>query len=81
MGEGVDATVSGVVLDPAAGVAYVLKSRAGEVDVLDLAALEVVDTIEVGGEVSRGALDPQTGRLYVVDRLADVVHVLGPDAS
>mgnify|MGYP001820009483 CR=1 FL=1 len=77
MGEGVDATVSGVVLDPDAGVGYVLKSRAGEVDVVDLGSLAVVGTIDVGGQVSAGALDPQTGRLYLVDRNADVVHVLG----
>jgi YVTN family beta-propeller protein len=81
MGSGVLASVGAVAVDPVAGVAYVIKDRAGEVLVIDTSTYEILDTISLdlpddGGGPGSAAVDPTTGTLYVVDRARDVVYVL-----
>lgn len=81
MGSGVPATVASVAIDPVAGVAYVVKDRAGEVLVIDTTTHEVVDTIsldlpDTDGGPGAAVVDPATGTLYIVDRARGVVHVL-----
>lgn len=54
----------------AAGTAYVLTSdraRGGAVDVIDLRANTILDSIDLGGAPTQMAISPDGNRLYVVD--------------
>jgi YVTN family beta-propeller protein len=77
VGEGVESAVIDAVLDPALRVGYVSQNRAGQVLVVDTTTYEVVSSVQVGGDPGMLAVDPLRGRLYVVDRLAGEVKVLG----
>ena len=72
---GVGQKPSRIVVDDAAGVAYVSCLDSDEVSVVDLNTLRVVRSLRTSSRPTGLALDSQTGALYVTSFAGNVVQV------
>ena len=66
----------GVALDPEQGRAYVGDNHARALWVLDLELREVLDNIALPGRPYALAFNPDSGHLFVVDAVADLIYVV-----
>jgi YVTN family beta-propeller protein len=66
---------------PDSEVGYVFTANSEDVTVLDLAAGEVVDRIDVGGKAFVGTWDPGHEKLYVPVQTSDEVKVIDHEAG